>query len=138
LTQRNAAAQPGRMIAPMSAEHPSYPDLTHAISRRTSVLRDDQPEAMRGFRALSEGAMSAGVISAKAKELMALALGIAAHCDGCIGFHAKALVKMGATRAEIEETIAVAVYMGGGPSLMFGANALAAFEQFSEKAAAHS
>ncbi len=121
----------------MSSDRPSYPELTRDISHRTSALRDDQPEAMRGFRALSEGALAGGVIPAKTKELMALALAIAAHCDGCIGFHAKALVKMGATRAEVEETIAVAVYMGGGPSLMFGANALAAFEQFSERAAAH-
>jgi alkylhydroperoxidase/carboxymuconolactone decarboxylase family protein YurZ len=44
---------------------------------------------------------------------------------------------MGATRAEIEETIAVAVYMGGGPSLMYGADALAAFEQFEQAKAAH-
>jgi len=121
----------------MSHDPTSFPDLTRAISRRVSALRDGQPQAMQGFRQLSDGALTAGAVDAKTKELIALALGIAAHCDGCIGFHARALVALGARRAEIEETIAVAVYMGGGPSLMYGADALAAFEQFSEKAAAH-
>ena len=119
----------------MSRDPTSFPDLTKAISHRISALRESQPQAMHGFRQLSDGAMTAGAIDAKTKELMALALGIGARCDACIGFHAKALVAMGAARAEIEETVAVAVYMGGGPSLMHGAQALAAFEQFEEKAA---
>ncbi len=38
---------------------------------------------------------------AKTKELIALALGVAARCDPCIGFHARTLVKLGATRQEI-------------------------------------
>ena len=59
------------------------------------------------------------------------ALGVAAHCDACLGFHAKALVHLGATLAEVEEALAMAVYMGGGPSLMYSANALAAFKEFS-------
>ena len=43
----------------------------------------------------------------------------------------KALVRLGATRAEVEEALAVAVYMGGGPSLMYSANAMLAFGEFS-------
>ncbi|MET4222096.1 alkylhydroperoxidase/carboxymuconolactone decarboxylase family protein YurZ [Bradyrhizobium sp. LB1.3] len=33
----------------------------------------------------------------------------------------EALVKPGATRQEVEETHGVAIYMGGGPSLMYAA-----------------
>lgn len=117
-----------------AASHTSYPELARTLSAHLSTLRDGQPGAMHGFRTLAESAMDGGAVSAKTKELMALALGIAARCDGCIAFHAKALVAMAATRAEVEETVAVAVYMGGGPSLMYGANALAAFEQFNAKA----
>ena len=43
-------------------------------------------------------------------------------------------MKLGATRAEVEEAIGMAVYLGGGPSLMYAADAIAAFEQFSHKA----
>ena len=62
--------------------------------------------------------------------LIALALGVAAHCDACIGFHMKALVRLGATLPEIEEALGMCVYMGGGPSLMYASNALAAYKEF--------
>jgi alkylhydroperoxidase/carboxymuconolactone decarboxylase family protein YurZ len=43
----------------------------------------------------------------------------------------------GASREEIAETVALAIYMGGGPAAVFGADALRAYEQFaSEKAPA--
>ena len=58
-----------------------------------------------------------------------MALSVAARCDPCIGFHAQALVRLGATRAELDETLGLAVYMGGGPSLMYAASAIAAFEE---------
>ncbi|MPM56953.1 hypothetical protein SDC9_103770 [bioreactor metagenome] len=69
-------------------------------------------------------------LDAKTKELIALAIGVATRCDGCIGFHAKALARLGATKAEVHETLGVAVYMGGGPSAMYAANAGAAFDEF--------
>ncbi len=48
---------------------------------------------------------------------------------------AAALVKLGASRQEINEMLAVAVYMGGGPSLMYAASAIAAFDEFAQAAA---
>jgi AhpD family alkylhydroperoxidase len=82
------------------------------------------------FSALAAAATKEGGLSKKTKELIALALGVAARCDGCFGFHSKALVDLEATHAEMEETLGMPVYMGGGPSLMYAADALAAFEQF--------
>lgn len=40
-------------------------------------------------------------------------------------------MKLGASKAEIEETLGVAVYIGGGPSLMYAAKAVEAFEEYS-------
>ena len=70
-----------------------------------------------------------GAISAKHKELIALAIGVTQRCYGCVGFHVKALHRLGCTRAELEEMLAVCVYMGGGPALMVAAEALAAWEK---------
>jgi len=112
----------------------NYVELTRHISANLRKLRKDIPDAMQGFSALAQAASREGALDKKTKELMALALGVAAHCDGCIGFHAEALVKLGATRQEVEETLGMAVYMGGGPSLMYAADAIAAFEQFEEQA----
>lgn len=114
----------------MTANPSSYDALTRSVSGQLVGLRGDLPGFMKGFGDLSKASMAAGVLSEKTKELIALALGVAAHCDACLGFHAKALVRLGATKAEVEEALAVAVYMGGGPSLMYSANAMTAFAEF--------
>jgi AhpD family alkylhydroperoxidase len=87
---------------------------------------------MQGFSSLTSAATAQGALDKKTKELIALAIGVAKHCDGCIGFHTKALVKLGASRKEVEETLGMAIYMGGGPSLMYAADALDSFKQFSK------
>jgi AhpD family alkylhydroperoxidase len=108
----------------------NYPDITRGISAGLRELRKDAPEALTGFSELTRAAMAEGALEKKTKELIAMALGVAARCDGCLGFHAEALVKLGCTRKELAETLAVAVQMGGGPSLMYAADAMTAFLQF--------
>ncbi|MBR0690554.1 carboxymuconolactone decarboxylase family protein [Bradyrhizobium manausense] len=114
----------------------NYVDITRNISANLRKLRNDIPDTMKGFTALAQAATRDGALDKKTKELIALALGVAAHCDGCIGFHAEALVKLAATREEIEEALGMAVYMGGGPSLMYAADAIAAYEQFQRQTVA--
>ncbi len=109
----------------------NYPEITKSISANLRVLRKDIPNTMQGFSAMAQAATADGALDKKTKELIALAIGVSTRCDGCIGFHVEALVKLGATREEIEETLGMAIYMGGGPSLMYAADAVAAFEQFS-------
>ncbi|PIZ04410.1 MAG: alkylhydroperoxidase [Gammaproteobacteria bacterium CG_4_10_14_0_8_um_filter_38_16] len=108
-----------------------YKEITQDISSSLEKLRKEIPDVMSGFSSLSQAAMKEGVLNKKTKELIALALGIAARCDGCIGFHVKALIKLQVTREELLETLGMAIYMGGGPSLMYAADALSAFEEFS-------
>jgi AhpD family alkylhydroperoxidase len=59
---------------------------------------------------------------------MALAIAIAAPCEGCIVYHARAAKKKGASREQVAETIAVAIEMGGGPATVYGGEALAAYD----------
>ena len=112
-----------------------YRDITKRVSASLATLRSDKPELTKAFGALSHAALQDGALDHKTKELIALCLGVAGHCDACIGFHVKALIKAGATRAEIEEALGVAVYMGGGPSLMYAADVLTAYEQMTTAAA---
>ena len=114
----------------MSTTTASYDELTKTVSGNLAKLRDGIPDVVKGFNDLARAATRDGALEKKTKELIALALGVAAHCDPCIGFHVKALVQLGVTRAEVEEALGIAVYMGGGPSLMYSANALAAYEEF--------
>ena len=86
---------------------------------------------MKAFGALLTAATASKAIDNKTKELMALAIGIAVHCDGCVAYHTKMAHQHGATRDELAETVALAAYMGGGPAAVYGADALRAYDQFS-------
>ena len=94
------------------------------------LIREGAPEAMKAFGALSVAATAAKALDPKTKELMALAIGIAVHCDGCVAYHARAAHKHGATREEVAETVALALYMGGGPAAVYGAQAIRAYDEF--------
>lgn len=113
----------------MSGTH--FRQLTQGISADLASLRTSTPDTMKAFNDLGRAALADGALSRKTKELIALALGVAARCDACIGFHVQALVKLGVSRQEVDETLAVATYMGGGPSLMYAAQAVSAFDEFS-------
>lgn len=108
--------------------------LIQNINTALGPFRKSQPDAMTGFGQLAKAAMAEGAVSAKHKELIALAIGITQHCSGCVGFHVKALVKLGCTKQELEEMLTVCVYMGGGPALMYAAEALKAYDTFSTAA----
>lgn len=108
----------------------SYKQITQDINQALVAFRKEAGGTMAGFGAMASAAMAPGVLSELHKELIALAIGIATRCDGCIGFHVKALIRLGVTREQLNETLAVAVYMGGGPSLMYAADALRAYEEF--------
>lgn len=110
--------------------------LMQNINAELGPFRKSQSSAMQGFAALAAASMAAGKIDAKTKELIALAIGVSQHCSGCIAFHTKALVKLGCTREELDEMLAICVYMGGGPNLMYAAEALKAFEAHQGKPAA--
>lgn len=106
----------------------NWTEFTEQTNERMGALRKEMPDAAPAFAALAKAAIAPGVLDSKTKELIALAIGITARCDGCLAFHAKAAKKYGATREEVVETVQVALYMGGGPSMIYGAEALAAFD----------
>lgn len=107
-----------------------YNQITKDISEYAGELKKAEPDAMNGFYAMSKAATADGELSKKTKEFIALAIGVTQRCDGCIGFHVKTLIGLGATREEISEVMAMCVYMGGGPALMYAADTLRAFDQF--------
>ena len=62
----------------------------------------------KGFHDLHNAALADGALSAREKELIALAIGISKQCNDCIGFHVQAAIRADATRDEIAETVNVA------------------------------
>ncbi len=85
---------------------------------------------MAGFSAMHVAAVGDGALSTAIKELMALAISVATHCEGCIAFHTHDALRAGATRPQVEEAIGLAVMMGGGPAAVYAASAIEALNQF--------
>jgi AhpD family alkylhydroperoxidase len=106
-----------------------WPELAKDLSGLLGQLRTGIPDVMKGFSAMAKAAGADGALDAKTKELVALGIGIAARCDGCIAFHTRTARDLGTTREELMEVAGMAVYMGGGPSLMYAALALEAYDQ---------
>jgi len=112
----------------MSKEN--YVEMFKDIQKRMEKFGKDKPEIMKNFGGLHSSAIADGVLSSKTKELISLAIGISVRCHGCIAFHVHEAMQAGATREEVLETVAVCVFMGGGPSMVYGFEALEAMEQF--------
>lgn len=107
-----------------------YKALAATLNLTLADIRKEIPDTMQGFGQTAKAVAGDGALDAKQKELIAMGIGIAKQCQGCLTFHAKALVKLGCTRQEFLEMIQVSVYMGGGPALMTAAEALTAYEQW--------
>jgi AhpD family alkylhydroperoxidase len=116
--------------------HQDWQQLTKELSTAIREVRLGAPDVMKAFSAMAGSATKTGALDPKTKELMALAIAVAIRCDGCIAFHAEAAVKLGASRDEVMETMGMAVYMGAGPSVMYAAQAVEAYDQFAARAAA--
>ncbi|MDR3408376.1 MAG: carboxymuconolactone decarboxylase family protein [Methylovirgula sp.] len=114
--------------------HMDWPRLAAEFSQPLRELRAGTPETMRSFSALARAALEAKALDTKTKELIALGIAVAVRCDACIAFHAEAAVKQGASREELMETMGMAIYMGAGPSVMYAAQAVEAFDQFAAAA----
>jgi AhpD family alkylhydroperoxidase len=112
-----------------------WPQVTKDVTAQLRHLRADAPDVMRAFSTLAQAASSSKALDAKTKELLALGIAVAVRCDDCIAFHVKAAVERGATREEVTETLGMAIYMGGGPSVMYATHALEALGQFTNAAA---
>ena len=89
-----------------------------------------QPATMGAFSRLHQAAAAPGALDTKTKELIALAIGVAARCDGCIAFHTHDVLEAGASEKEVLDALGVAILMGGGPSVMYATHVLEAMEDF--------
>lgn len=100
------------------------------MRRHLMVFNRAKPDTAHGFSELSKGAREGSVLDHKTMELVALGIAVSTRCEPCVGFHVEALIEAEATREEVADVLAVCVQMGGGPSLMYAAKALDAWDQF--------
>ncbi|MCB2049972.1 MAG: carboxymuconolactone decarboxylase family protein [Novosphingobium sp.] len=112
-----------------------WPAMAKSMNPAVGELHKSAPGAMKAFHDMGAAALESGALDTKTKELMAVAISVAVRCDPCVTYHVAAAQRAGATREELAETVGLAIYMGAGPSAMYAAQALEAFDQWSDKAA---
>ncbi len=91
-------------------------EQTNALIER---LMQEYPGETKGFLHFMKAAQSGKALSAKQKELINVALAVAAQCEWCISLHVKGALDAGANRDEIMEAAFQAVLMHGGPAMMY-------------------
>jgi AhpD family alkylhydroperoxidase len=110
--------------------HSDYPAYYEKLQKLTARLTRELRGPMAGFTQLRVAATTDGALDLKTKQLVALAIGVAVRCDGCIAYHVHDALRAGAGREEIMEAVGVAILMGGGPAMIYGCEALEALDQF--------
>lgn len=88
-----------------------YPPPSRELSEKRRALA---PETEKAFQAFSQQAFTEGALSAKTKQLIAVAVAHVTQCPYCIRGHTKAALRHGATRQELMEAIWVAAEMRAG------------------------
>ena len=103
-------------------------DKLRSVRGRIQTFSKAAPEVFGGFVAVSKAATTPGItFDAGQRELLAVAIAVSQGCDDCIVYHVASAKKHGATEQGLIEALEVAVEMGGGPAVMYGAKALEAF-----------
>jgi AhpD family alkylhydroperoxidase len=107
-----------------------YPHPTRELADKRRQLA---PDAQAAFDAFSKAAFAEGALSAKLKQVIAVAVAHVTQCPYCIKGHTKAALRAGATEAELMEAIWVAAEMRAGGAYAHSALALATMEEASAK-----
>jgi AhpD family alkylhydroperoxidase len=108
----------------------TYHDTIDELRDPTRGLRRAIPEVWGAFAGLHRSAVADGVVPARVKELVAVAIAVVKQCDGCIAYHARAAARAGATPEEVAEVLGVALLMDGGSASVYAPRAWAAYEEF--------
>ncbi len=108
-------------------------DKMEQIRRLTERLEKEHPIETRGFLSFLKRAESGKALDIRQKELINVALSVAAQCEWCIAFHVEQALAAGASRDEIVEAGFMAVIMHGGPAYMYMTPLLDAIDEFSSE-----
>ncbi|HFD79055.1 MAG TPA: carboxymuconolactone decarboxylase family protein [Gammaproteobacteria bacterium] len=103
------------------------------IASLTQRLEADYPAETGAFLGFLQKAEAGKALPLKQKELINVALAVAAQCEWCIAFHVEQALKAGASRDEVVEAGFMAVIMHGGPAYMYMTPLFQALDEFAGK-----
>jgi AhpD family alkylhydroperoxidase len=107
-----------------------YPQVLKDLAQPISELSQAIPEVRSGYTQTHRAVMVDGALSAKHKELIALAISVVKRCDGGVAAPARGAARRSATPEEVAEAIGVTLLLEGGPATVWGPRAWEAYRQF--------
>ncbi len=107
-----------------------YPRSSPEIAHKRRSLAPGQQAA---FDAFSKAVFADGALSAKFKQIIAVAVAHVTQCPYCINGHTKAALRVGATPEELMEAIWVAAEMRAGGAYAHSALMITALAEAMEK-----
>lgn len=111
-----------------------YPQSTPEIAHKRRELT---PNQLAAFESFSKAVFAEGALSAKFKQIIAVAVAHVTQCPYCINGHTKAALRAGATPQELMEAIWVAAEMRAGGAYAHSALMIATAMETAEKTANH-
>lgn len=75
------------------------------------------PDTAEAFGKLRDSIFAGGELDRKTKELIAIASSVLMRCQYCVDVHSQRAVAHGASKKEIAEAIAIAMFIAGGSQL---------------------
>jgi AhpD family alkylhydroperoxidase len=102
-----------------------YPKPTRELSH---LRRELAPGPAAAFHDFSQAVFAEGALSAKTKNIIAVAVAHVTQCPYCIKGHTRAALREGASNAELMEAIWVAAEMRAGAAFAHSVMALAEME----------
>jgi AhpD family alkylhydroperoxidase len=88
-----------------------YPSVTAELS---GLRRELTPAQQAAFEAFGKAVFADGALTAKMKQIVAVAVAHVTQCPYCIRGHTKAALRAGATKQELMEAVWVAAEMRAG------------------------
>lgn len=99
--------------ADVAAKSPLAKSFLATRSKLNELVDQADNKLVKRFYNLDHNTYLEGALPAKTKELMGLSVSLALRCDDCVNYHVIQSFRLGVSRAEIEESLNVALIIGG-------------------------
>ncbi len=107
-----------------------WTDVLKGIQKDSALLKDANPTMIEAFNAVREAGHKNDAIDAKTRELIAIGVAVALHCEGCIASHVYQAKRAGATAEEVAAAAGTAMLIGIGSAYTKSIDVMRAYEEF--------
>jgi AhpD family alkylhydroperoxidase len=103
-------------------------DMGRDRKRAHDRLLASKSKVYEAFLAMERAAFSDGALAKRHKELIAVGISVALHCESCMQWHIEQAAAAGAGEREVLEAVEVGIEMSGGPGTVSARFALDVME----------